>query len=96
MLSRCNGTLSKCVPNLSSFIILEQNIASFIISAVATSSVSFCSPTLKLIGALARKTKNGDLELPLSELLPQCASENVVRLKPPCLYLTVESVVLAR
>ena len=96
MLSRWNGTLSKRVPNPSSFIIVEQNIASFTISAVATSSVSFCSPTLKLIRALARKTSYGDLQLPLSELLPQFASENVVRLKPPCLYLAVKSVVPAR
>ena len=96
MLSTCNGTLSKRVPNPSSFIMFEQNIASFTISAVATNSVSYCSPTLKLIEALARKARYGDLELLLSEVLHQFASENIVRLKPPCLYLTVQSVVPAR
>ena len=70
VLSRCNGTLSKCVPIPSSFVIFEQNIASGNISAVATSSVSSCSPTFNLNGALARKTRYGDLEFPLSELLP--------------------------
>ena len=95
MLSRCNGTLSKRVPNPSSFVMFEQNIASVNISAVATISVSSCSPTFNLIGALARKTRYGDLEFPLSELLHQFASENVVRLKPPCSYLTVKSVVPA-
>ena len=84
VLSRCNGTLSKRVPNPSSFVIFEQNVASVSISAVATSSVSSCSLTFNLIGALARKTRYADLEFPLSELLPQFASENVVRLKPPC------------
>ena len=88
MLSRYNGTLSKRVSNPSSFIMLEQNTASSIVSAAATSSASIvdcavspCSPTLKLIGALARKTRNEDIDLPLSGLLPQFASENVVRLK---------------
>ena len=95
MLSRCNGTLSKRVPYPSYFVIFEQNIASVNISAVATSSVSSCSPTINLIGALARKTRYGDLGFPLSELLHQFASENVVRLKPPCLYPTVKSVVPA-
>ena len=37
------GTLSKRVPNPSSFIILEQNTVSFIVKAAATSSASVVS-----------------------------------------------------
>ena len=55
------GTLSKRVPNPSSFIILEQNTASFIVKAAATSSASMvdcavspCNPTLKLTGPFER------------------------------------------
>ena len=77
MLSIYTGTLSKCVPNPSSFILLEQNTASFIASAAATSSapivncaVSPCSPTLKLTGAFARKTIYDEIDLPSPELLP--------------------------
>ena len=62
--------LSKRVPNPSSFIILEQNIASFLVSVAATSFASIvycairpCRPTLKLIGALARKTRYEDADL---------------------------------
>ena len=100
---RYNGTLSKRVSNTISFIMLEQNTASIIVSAVATSSasimdgdVSSCSPTLKLTRALDRKTKYENIDLPLSGLLPQFASENVVRLKPPCLYVMAKAVVPAR
>ena len=77
VLSRYNGTLSKRVSNPSSIIMLEQNTASVIGSAVATSSasimdgdVSSCSPTLKLTQALDRKTKYENIDLPLSGLLP--------------------------
>ena len=58
MLSIYSVALSKRVPNPSSFIMLEQNSASFIAGAAATSSASIvnyavnpCSPTLKLTGA---------------------------------------------
>ena len=82
---------------------LEQNTASVIVSAVAISStsimdgdVSSCSPTLKLTQALDRNTKYENIDLPLPGMLPQFASENVVRLKPPCLYVMAKSVVPAR
>ena len=54
-------TLSKRVPNPSSFNILEQNTASFIVKAAATSSASMvdcavspCNPALKLTGPFER------------------------------------------
>ena len=70
---------------------IEQNTAFFIARATATSptsivdcAVSPCSPILKIIGALASITMYGDVDLPLSGLLPQLASDKAVRLKPLC------------
>ena len=84
------GTQLKRLPKPSSFIMFEQKTDSFIVSAAATSSASIvdcavnpCSPTLKLIGAFANMTMYEDMDLPLSGLLPQLASENAVSLKPP-------------
>ena len=55
------GTLSKRLLNPSYFIILEQNTASFIVTAAATNSASMadgpvspCNPTLKLTGPSER------------------------------------------
>ena len=90
------------MPNPSSFIMLKQNIAPFIVSAAVASSASImdcavspCSPTLKLIVALARKITYDGVDLPLSGLLPQFTSENVVSLKPTYLYVMAKSVVPA-
>ena len=43
------------------------------------------SATLKLIGALASSTMYDDVDLPLSGLLLQLASEKAASRKPPCL-----------
>ena len=58
------GALSKRLPNPNSFMILEQNIASFIIKAASTSSASMvdfavspCNPTLKLTGPSERNAR---------------------------------------
>ena len=94
VLSIFSGTLQKRVPNPVSFLILEQNTASFIASAAATSSaVSPCSPTLELTAAFKGKTKYNNADLPSPGLFPQFASENEVNLKLPCLYAMVESTV---
>ena len=92
MLSIYNGTLPKLSLKPSSNIMLEKNTASSIVRAIATSSASIvdfavspCTPALKLIGALAKTTMYDDMDLPLSGLLPQLASEKTASLKPPCL-----------
>ena len=66
--------------------------AFFIVRAAATGSASIvdcavspCSPTIKLVGALASITMYDEEDLPLSELLHQLASEKAASLKPPCL-----------
>ena len=94
--STYNGTLSKRVPNPSSFI-FDHNNASYIVSAAATSSsstmgcaVSPCRPTL------ARKTRYEDIDLPLFGFLLQFTSENAVSLKCPCFYVVAKPVVPAR
>ena len=91
------------MPNPSSYVMLEQNTASFIASAAATSSasivdcaVSLCSPTFTLTEAFARKTIYDDIDLPLSGLLPQLKLENAVNSKPPCVYVMAKSTVPAR
>lgn len=83
-------------------IMFKLSTASFIASAVATSSafiidcaVSPCNSTLKLTGAFERKTRYEDIGLPLSGLFPQFASD-AVNLKPSCLYVIPKSVVPAR
>ena len=48
-------------------------------------AVSPCSPTLKLIGGLASIMMYDDVDLPLSGLLPQLASEKTASLKPSCI-----------
>ena len=93
VLSIYNGTLPKLLSKPSSNIMLEQNTASsFIARAAPTSSASFedgavspCSPTLKLIGALANITMYDEVDQTLSGLLPQLASEKEATLKSPCL-----------
>ena len=92
VLSMYNGTLPKPSSKPSFYIISEQNTASFIVRAAVTSSASIvdcaivpCSPTLKLIEALASITMYDDVDLPLSGLLPQLASEKAASLKPLCL-----------
>ena len=84
-----SGKQSKHVPNPSSFVTFEQNTASFVASAAATSfasivdcTVSPCIATLKLTGSIERKTMYEDIDLPLSGLLPQFTSEKAVNLKP--------------
>ena len=84
------------IPKLSSKpisnITLEQNTASFIVRAAAACSASIvdcavspCNPTLKMIGALVSITMYEDVDLPLSGLLPQLASEKAASLKLPFL-----------
>ena len=93
VLSIYNGTLPKLLSKPSSNIMLEQNTgSSFIARAAPTSSASFedgavspCSPTLKLIGALANITMYDEVDQTLSGLLPQLASEKEATLKSPCL-----------
>ena len=82
MLSKSSGTLSKRVPNPSSFIMLEQNTPSFIASAAATTSASIVacavnpsSPPLKPTEAFARKTTYEDIGLPLSGFFPSLKRE---------------------
>ena len=92
----CSGTWSKHMPNPSSFIMFEEDIASFITSVAATTSASTldcpvrpCNPALKLTGAFEREIKYNDIDLLLSELLPEFASEKIIRLKPSCVYVCV-------
>ena len=93
VLSIYNGTLPKLLSKPSSNIMLEQNIASsFIARAAPTSSASIedcavspCSPTLKLIGVLAKITTYDEVDQPLLGVLPQLASEKEATLKSPCL-----------
>lgn len=82
--------LSKRVPDPSS--ILEQNTDSFINSTAATSSAFIAdyaaspnSPTLKLTRKFENMTTDKDVDLPISELLPQFTSGNAVSLKYPFL-----------
>ena len=96
-LSRYNGTLSKCVPNLSSFVMFEQNTVSFNVSTATTSSASIAhcavspsSLTLKLIGTFDRKTSYEDVNL---TLLPQSTPGNAVSLKITCIHVMANSVV---
>lgn len=70
------GTLSETVLNPRLVIMIEKNTEPFIVSAAAISSastvdgaVSPCSPTLKLAGALEKRTMDEDADLPISELL---------------------------
>lgn len=86
------GTLSKSVPNLSSFIVLEQITESFTVSAAATSyasivdcAASSCIPILKFTGTFESMKMYEDIDLQISGLQPQLASENAVSLKRPCL-----------
>ena len=72
-----SGTLPKLSSKSSSNIMLEDNTTSFIVRDAATSSASIvncavspCSPTLKLIGALASITMYDDADLPLLEFTP--------------------------
>ena len=90
--SMYSGTLPKLSSKPGFNIMLEQNTASLIIRAADTSTastvdcvVNLCSPTLKLIGALASITMYEDVDLPLLGLLPQLASEKAESLKLPCL-----------
>ena len=99
-LSRYNGTLSKCVPNLSSFVMFEQNTVSFNVSTATTSSASIAhcavspsSLTLKMIGTLDRKTSYEDVNFPLLTLLPQSTPGNAVSLKITCIHVMANSVV---
>ena len=55
------------------------------VSSIVYCSVSPCSPTLKLIGALTSITMYEVVDLPLLGLLPQSTSEKAASLKPPCL-----------
>ena len=71
---------------------LKHNTASFIIKAAATSSTSIvdyaispCSPTVKMIGALANIMMYDDADLPWQGLMLQLASKKQACLKPPCL-----------
>ena len=90
VLSIYSGTLPKLSSKPSSNIMLEQNTAYFLARATATGftsivdcAVSLCSPTLRMIAALASVTVCDDVELPLSGLLPQLASEKAESRKPP-------------
>ena len=88
MLSIYSGTLPKLSSKPSSNIMLEQNTAFFVARAAASivdCAVSPCNPTFKLIGALANITIYDDVDLPLSGLLPQLASEKEASLGLPCL-----------
>ena len=87
-----SDTLPKLSPKPSFNIILEQDIASFVVRATATSSVSILdctvgssSPTLKLIWALDSTTMYDDVNLPFMGLMPQLESEKTAGLKPSCL-----------
>ena len=83
VLSIYNGTLPKLLSKPSPNIMVEQNTASFftaraaptISASIEDCAVSRCSPTLKLIGALANITMYDEVDQPLSGLLPQLASE---------------------
>ena len=93
VLSTYNGTLPKLLSKPSSNIMLEQNTASSFIARAAPMSSAFiedcavspCSPTLKLIGALANITMYDEVGQPLSGLLPQLASAKEATLRSPCL-----------
>ena len=54
-------------------------------ASIVDCAASPFSPTLKLIEALPSITMYEDVDLPLSGLLPQLASEKAASLKPPCL-----------
>ena len=78
-----NGTLLNHFSKPGSTFMLEQNTASFMVSAAATSSASIvdCAvrlwrPNLMLIRPLVSITVyDNDVDLPLSGLLPRFASE---------------------
>ena len=92
VLSIYSGTLLKLSSKIISNIILEQNTASFIIRAATMSSpsivdcpISSCSPTFNMIVALASITMYDDVDLPLSGMSVQLASDKAANLEPPCL-----------
>ena len=71
----------------------EQNTASFMASADATSSASMvdmavvgpCSPDLKLSGAFTSIVRQLEVDFPLSGLFAQLESEKAASFKPPLL-----------
>ena len=84
------GICANSFPNPSSASIFEQNTASFIARADATSSAFMvditsrpCSPHLKLIGAFASIVTYLEVDFPLSGFFAKFESEKFASLKPP-------------